>query len=281
MRPSTRLLIVPLLLALTGCAELREALKGTKRPTAKITGVRLSGISLTAIDLEVDMEVANPYSVALPILGADFKLASGGAEFLAGKSKAGGSIPAMGRGEYPFTTRITFAGLLEVLSGVKPGGTVPWELALDVLVDAPVVGTIRLPLEQEGKIPIPAVPKVKLAKVEYESASLDRVAAVLEIEVKNVNSFPIDLDRLSFGLALAGVEVGRAGVTSATSLEAGKSRTLRLPIGFSPKSLGAAAFGLLTGSDASYRLTGGLRGKTPFGPIEFPLDAGGKTKIGR
>ena len=59
------LLAASLLAALGGCAAL-DALN-LQKPTARVAGVRLQDIDLSAVTMLFDVELENPYSVPLPL----------------------------------------------------------------------------------------------------------------------------------------------------------------------------------------------------------------------
>jgi len=48
---------------LGGCQSLDDILKAAPKPTARITGAKLQGLSLEKVDLVFDVEVSNPYGV--------------------------------------------------------------------------------------------------------------------------------------------------------------------------------------------------------------------------
>jgi hypothetical protein len=60
-----------------------------------------------------------------------------------------------------------------------------------LIADVPILGRITLPLQKEGKIPIPHKPDVDLERVEWEHLSLEETAATLHLSLKNLNHFDI------------------------------------------------------------------------------------------
>jgi LEA14-like dessication related protein len=242
-----------------------------------VADAALSDLSLEAVTLDLDLEVSNPYSVALPLLGAEYRLSSGGRQFLSGAGEQGGSIPAGGKGTYPVTARIPFADLLTVLSGIKPGARVPYEAEMGLFVDAPALGKIELPVSHSGEFPVPAVPEVDLAEIKWDELSLTRVAASLSLDIKNTNDFPISLDELSYALKLGGVNVGKAGAERDAAFTAGGTERLTVPLNFSPMDAGIGLFNMLTGSGGSYEITGALKAMTDYGAVDLPFSRKGET----
>ena len=268
-------------LSLAGCQEAANLLAGIEKPGVSVAGVRFTGITLEHLDLNVDLEVSNPYTVDLPVAALDYDLGSRGKSFLSGRSDSTASIPAKGNAVYPFAVRVPFQGLLNVLTTVKPGSAIPSEMALGVHVDAPALGMIRVPVNHAGELPVPAMPDVSIKDIHWDDISLNRVAAVLKVGIGNTNDFPVDLSELGMRLELAGTQVGNVGFHQAVGFAGGQTREVEIPLSFSPMSVGSAILGMLTGSGSGYSLTGMLRGNTKFGAIELPFNRSGNTSFSR
>ena len=282
MRCALLVVLVALVsLPITGCQEAQNLLSGLDKPGVTVAGVRFTDISLEHLDLNVDLEITNPYSVDLPVAALDYDLGSSGQSFLSGRSDNAASIPANGKATYPFAVRLPFAGLLNVLTEVKPGSAVPYEMALGVHLDAPVVGAMRVPVEHAGELPVPAMPDVSVEDIYWKDISLTNVAAVLKLGVGNTNDFPIDLSELGMRLNLAGTQIGNLGFNEAVGFAGGQKRQLEIPLSFSPMSVGSAVLNMLTGSGSGYSLDGLLKGSTKFGDIELPFNRTGNTSFSR
>jgi LEA14-like dessication related protein len=272
--------LIPVGLALTmlgGCETLQGIVDSSPRPSANITAARLSDLSLDQVTLDFDVEIENPYSVALPLTDLTYSIASGGDAFLSGAAPIAGSVPARGSKTITMPARISFAEVLNIVAGVRPGAVVPYTADLDLSVDAPGVGVMNLPLKQKGELPVPAVPSVKLESVDWENLSLRSASALLKIRIENTNSFPIDLAGFDYGLSLAGADVIDAKLRNAASLAPGEGAVLEIPISVSPSDLGMSAFRMLTGDGAGYTLGGSMDASTPFGPITLPFNVTGQT----
>lgn len=272
-------MFVAAIVALSGCQAVQNTLAGMDKPTARVTGVQFADLSLQSIGLVFDVEVQNPYSVGLPLLGMDVALSSKGQQFLSGASEVSGVVPAKGLRTIPVRTSVTFAGLLGVLKAVKPGALVPYVADLTLSVDAPAVGKLALPLSKEGELPIPAVPSVSLKRIEWKKLQLDEAQAVFYLDLGNTNSFALDLGRFDYDLSLGGHRVAGAKLAQAESFAAGASKTLGIPFSLRPLDLGLGAFNLLRGKDAGYGIRGSLAVKTPFGRLDMPYSAEGKVPL--
>jgi LEA14-like dessication related protein len=144
------------ILVVSGCATLRKA--GVPYPTARVLGVDLAGVSLTSLTLQFDVEVKNPYATPLPILGIDYAISTEGKRFLEGGIESSQTIPSKESGVVPLAVKIPFLTLRDVVGDVRPGMTIPYRADFDLKVDAPVVGSIRLPVDTKGSVSIPSLP---------------------------------------------------------------------------------------------------------------------------
>lgn len=272
--------IITLLATFTGgCQAMQGYLKDAQKPSARVVGTHLADLKPDAADLVFDVEVTNPYSAALPLTNLDYALASGGKPFLTGKAPVQGNVPANGTKTVSLPARMNFAQVLQALEGVRPGAVVPYDADLRLSADAPVVGTVTLPLKKSGQVPIPAVPTVELSSVEWKGLDLNKAAAVLHLNVGNPNQFALGLSKLGLGLSLAGHSVASTSVDQATSIAAGGNGTLDVPITFSPRDMGLSAFQVLQGKGSDYKVSGLLSAKTPFGPMELPYERTGTTNF--
>ena len=272
-------LSLPLAAFAASCQTIGSALKSADRPTARITSTSLSDLTLDAASLNFDVEVSNPYSVALPLASLKYDLASNARQFLSGSAPLTGSIPAKGVKTISLPANVRFADLLGVLSGVRPGQLVPYDAALTLGVNAPGLGPLELPIKKSGTLPVPAAPDVTLGGLTWDELSLNRAAATMRLDILNTNQFPLDLSAMDTTLALAGRSVGKTSIASPLALGAGESGSLEVPVSFSPLEFGMGMLNILRGNSADYRINGTVEGATPFGPISLPFDRSGQTSL--
>ena len=269
--------ILLLVLTMAGC-EAVQSILDMEKPTARIAGVGIRDISLESATLTFDVEVSNPYPVALPLVNVDYGLASGGAQFLSGEAKLQGAVPAKGRKTVTVPATIDYAQLLTALKDVRPGSVLPYKADLGFSVDSKMTGLLRLPLHKEGELPVPTVPRVEVTQIKWDKLTLSRAGGRVNLRIVNSNKFPVKLSKLDYALSLGGVEVARSSLAEAVAFDAsGGAGAVEIPISFAPTKLGLAVFGMLKGNGAGYSLKGTLAVDTPFGPISLPIDKAGDT----
>lgn len=139
---------------LCGCAAMKQA---SLYPSARVADVKFGSLSLTSVTVNFDVEVKNPYSVALPLVGLDYALSSQGDRFLEGKIDADHSIPASGSEVVTMPVQVPFLELYKVVGDAKLGSKVPYEADLSLRVNAPILGEVALPMQQSGELPLPSL----------------------------------------------------------------------------------------------------------------------------
>lgn len=262
-----------------GCQSLEGILETAPKPTARILGTELKNLSLDKIDLVFNVEVANPYAVDLPLVSLTYNVGSGGTSLLQGSIKPSGGVPARGTSLIQVPARITFASLFKTLKGVKPGSVVPYKADLTLGVDAPVVGMLTLPLSKSGELPVPAAPEVGLSSFEIAKLNLDETKATAKLQVKNTNTFALDLSRVSIELALGANKIADTSLARSAKIAPGQSVAVDVPLSFSPRSFGLTVINLLRGNKSAYSLVGSLEAGTPYGPLALPFNRNGNTTI--
>ena len=154
-----------------GCATM-EALS-LRKPTASLKGLRFESITLEGAELLFDLEVANPNAVALPLLDMDYALSSGSRQLFAGSAGGGTTIPARGKQTVTLPAKISYLELFEAFKGIKPGAKIPYNADLALAIDAPVLGITKIPLNKEGQLAVPTVPKIN--DIDWKTKILERI----------------------------------------------------------------------------------------------------------
>lgn len=268
-------------IVLSGCQSLQDMAGLAAKPTARVVGSSIRGLSLQNAVLLFDVEVANPYGAGLPLADLSYTLGSNGRKLLEGSVQPSGSIPAHGKQILQVPVTVGFAPLMTTLKGVKPGAVLPYTADFRISVDAPVLGRIEIPLSKSGELPVPAIPDVEMSSFEIGKLGLDQTSGTVKLHVRNTNQFPLDLKRLGMNFALGGVDVGSSRLSDAASLQPGASATLSVPLSFSPRAIGASLFNLLRGRQIAYQVSGSIEANTRFGPISIPYNKIGNTAVSR
>ena len=139
-----------------GCETIQETLN-LRRPTARLTGLKIEDVKLDSATLLFDVEIDNHYPVALPLSNFDYSLSSGAEKFLSGSAKSQAAVPAKSSTTVSLPATINYIEMLKALKGVRPGSKIPYGAELGLSVDTPALGVIRLPLRKEGELVLPSI----------------------------------------------------------------------------------------------------------------------------
>ena len=280
--PLARLGIVGVLavagLGLGGCSTVQAMLQAD-RPTARVVGMSLKDFDLQSATMVFDVEVTNHYAVDLPLVKVDHALASSGQTFLTGQSDLQGLIPAGQSKTIPITAELAFAPLVQTLSAARPGTLLPYQAELGLAVDAPVVGQLRLPVRQQGQLPMPFVPGVRVARIDWDKLDLATVAGTMVVNITNSAQYALTLAGMEYRLSLAGRNVANQSISPQAAIAPGETAELSIPLRLSPAELGMAVLDVLRGQSTDYRLGGSAKLVTPAGPLTVPLSAAGNVAM--
>ncbi len=151
-------LSVTALCLLCGCSTLEQFTAA--RPALSLKGVQFGDIDLQNATLLFDVEVENPYTVALPLLNLDYSLKSQKNPLFAGVADIQTTIPAKQTKTVTLPISLGYMDVVNAFKGLKdvrPGSTIPYEAALSIGVDAPVFGKLNIPLQKTGDLKVPTL----------------------------------------------------------------------------------------------------------------------------
>jgi len=143
-----------------GCGTEQEALSPNK-PTAQMTDLKFQDVKPDSATLLFEVEVNNPYAVDLPLTNISYALTSGTNTFLLGSTDLQITVPANSKEVVSLPAGINYREMLKVLKGVGPGSKIHYAAELELSVNAPALGLVRLSLEKEGELVLPNIPEVK------------------------------------------------------------------------------------------------------------------------
>ncbi len=129
---------------------------GCEKPTAQVVNIKMGRVSVQSATLIFDVEVHNPYSVSLPLVGADYALSTEGQKFMDGKADIQSIIPAGESKVVELPVRIGFLELFQTVKGVRGKSEIPYTADLGFFVKPPVLGKLRLPVQRQGTLKLPS-----------------------------------------------------------------------------------------------------------------------------
>jgi LEA14-like dessication related protein len=146
-------------LMFAGCESIQQVMK-VKKPTASLKAVGFENITLKSATLLFDVEIQNPYPVALPLLNMDYALATGTNKLLSGKADLQTTVAAHDKKVVSLPATISYLELAKAFLGIRPGSKIPYQADVGLSVDTQALGQIRLPLNKTGELSVPAIPEI-------------------------------------------------------------------------------------------------------------------------
>jgi LEA14-like dessication related protein len=147
----TALLLTLAILTSGGCGSVQ-------RPTASFRAMSIADVSPRGFVMNVDVDVANPNSVSLPLINVDYGVSLAGVRVVnGGQVKPQASIPANGHSTITIPVPLTFENLLSAEEAIRKGaGDVTYGLDAGLNFDTglPVIGVQRVPLQHEGTLKV-------------------------------------------------------------------------------------------------------------------------------
>lgn len=149
--PSFAMILLGLLMVVGGCV-------GVEKPTASVRGMDVADITPRGFTMNVDLDVHNPNSMALPLADADYSLSLGGVYVIEStKIHPDARIPANGTGKVTIPVPVTFENLLSASKGIRQGGGkvgYDFDAGLNFNTGLPVIGVQRVPIRHEGTLDV-------------------------------------------------------------------------------------------------------------------------------
>ncbi|XP_008803392.1 desiccation-related protein At2g46140-like [Phoenix dactylifera] len=257
-----------------------EETVGFGKPTADVTAVHIDSIDLERADLVVDVLVANPNPIPIPLVDINYLIESGGRKLVSGKIPDAGTIHAHGSETIKVSLTLIYDDIKSSYDDIEPGSVIPYKVRVELTVDLPVFGNITLPMEKNGEMPVPYKPEIDLQKIKFDSFSFEETSATLFLKVENMNDFDLGLNSLEYEMCLGEVSIGGARLSKSAVIAKKGNGVVELPISFRPKEFGSALWDMIRGKGTGYSMKGSLDVNTPFGPMKLPFHReGGSTKL--
>ncbi len=276
--------LLPLLLMQAGCAALRD-LSTVSKPELSVEEVRLTGLSFEALSLAIDVGIANPNPIAVPLAGFDYDFQIAGESFLTGEDSRQQSIAAKGRSTVQIPLKIPFKKLYAAFQKLAGADSVDYQLAAGLRFDLPLVGATRIPVKTSGRLPLLKIPKVRVGKLKVKKLSFTRADLALQVVIDNANPFAFVIEKMRYDLEVNGAPWARGLTTETQTVNEKGTTTLAIPVSLDLARTGREVYSLLRGNrELKYRLNGALDIKSSLdllGRVSLPVDRSGTITLSR
>uniref|UniRef100_A0A0D9W192 Water stress and hypersensitive response domain-containing protein n=1 Tax=Leersia perrieri TaxID=77586 RepID=A0A0D9W192_9ORYZ len=259
--------------------KIEEAV-GFGKPTADVSGIHIPHISLHRADLVVDVLIKNPNPVPIPLVDIDYLIESDGRKLVSGLIPDAGTIHAHGEETVKIPISLIYDDIKSTYNDIKPGSIIPYLVRVILLIDVPIIGRIKLPLEKSGEIPIPYKPDVDVDKIKFHRFSFEETTATLHLKLENKNDFDLGLNMLEYEMWLGDDSIASAELNEKATIEKQGITTMQIPFSFRPKDFGSAVWDMIRGRGTGYTIKGKIDVDTPFGNMKLPISKeGGTTRL--
>lgn len=238
--------IIFLSLFLHSCSTL-SSLRSAKKPELTMEDVRVTGMNFSQIQLTFDVLVKNPNRFSLDLNAYTYELDIAGKNMIRGNGDSGLLIPADSSVQVPLAVDLSYSSLFEMINRYRTSESAEYNFRSSFSLDVPLLGTIELPVEKTGEIPLISRPRLRLTSLRIEDLSFRKADLSMGIQLTNPNSFDLNVSDLDFLIDMDGITALK-GSNSGFSIPAEQSTEVRLPIHISFTDLGMAVYRTLTGS---------------------------------
>jgi len=279
------ILTIMILLNVFSCANLTQLLSNmqVKKPAAKVTGAKITGVSFDDLDMVFDLEIENPNNIGVKMAGFDYKIDVNENVFIQGDQQSKLEIAKNGKSTLPIPVKIIFADLYNLIAGIKSQDSTTYQLSCGLTFNLPVLGNVRVPVSHRGSLPLIKLPSISLKNIQINSIGLNGADLSLNLDIKNPNPVLLKLNQMNYNLDISGFNWIHGTSTKVKEISPNGEASLKLPISLNFLEMGRNIFALLTGSsDLDYRFTGDVVLGTSWdllNNVQLSLDESGKVPL--
>ena len=204
-----------------GCAGLGP------RPEIRDLRARITGIDLQGVGLAFDVDVYNPYPVALQTPRFRYGIDIQDAPFVESESDVKVALPARQVGTATLPVRLAYRDLWRIYSALSDSAEVAYRLRGTFLISA-LGQSFELPLSHDGTFPVLRRPTFTVKGLDLAKPTLSGAAMTLKAEIHNPNVFELDVTELGYVVQIGDVQAGRVEASTIGEVPAGGTGNLTL-----------------------------------------------------
>jgi LEA14-like dessication related protein len=175
----------------------------------------------------------------------------------------------------PVPVAIPFSDLLKTLDSVKSRQDVAYDLAVALMVKTGL-GTYRVPVQKEGRLPVLTLPQVRLQGVKLDALTLKGASLEVAVEIATPPQAALALTNLTYALTVNEAKLA-AGTAEPEPVKANGAQLVRIPVHLDVASLRAILGSGSSGQErVTVKLTGEANFSSPYGRLTLPFAQTGK-----
>nr|ACJ04786.1 LEA-2 protein [Bupleurum chinense] len=134
-----------------------EKIADMKKPEAEVLDVDLKDVSRSCIIYDAKVSVTNPYSTSVPICDITYCLKSNSREIASGTVPDPGSLKGKDITMLDVALKVPHNVLMSLAKDIGADWDIDYELEIILIVDLPIFGNIRIPINSKGEIKLPTM----------------------------------------------------------------------------------------------------------------------------
>lgn len=273
-------LVLAPMLALSGCLKIFKDLDQFK-PTIKFKELRLRDIDFNAADVDFAFTIRNPNPIKVSFSSLSYDLDLAGSRFFRGKDANGLTLGAEKTSELVLPITVRWTDLIDTVGAIRGKDQIPFVFSGNFGFNTPL-GEVKIPFERQGSFPMLQKPTIAFNSLNVGNLDVIHQTASLELklDVSHEQGSPLSFADFDYDLSLDGSKVANGRVPSFATVEAGKTKTVTLPIDVNLTKLGAAAVNAIRQKEEiNVGLKGDMKVNTPYGEIPLNLDKSKKLQL--
>ncbi|MCS6985760.1 MAG: LEA type 2 family protein [Leptospiraceae bacterium] len=260
-------LLIFILLTGLGCGSLFRKVFHT--PRVWIEQIAMHDLAFSGVTLIVDIAVENPNPLGVTLSNMKYKLFVENELLLQGERADKADIEAEKKKIFAFPLTLFYRGLRTGISGVIQKSALAYRFEGSVSLETPI-GKLDFPLNREGSIPVPSLPRFHIEKVQLKELGLASATLLFHIHITNNEDFALDLERFSYRLALQGEEVSSLDILARRTLEGKQDMQLEIPVNLKFMNLRRGIIESVKSGKLTYEMEVNFHLNSKYGPYTLP-----------
>ena len=194
-------------LILAGSLAVAGGCSSLQRPAIRDVRTHVTGIDLQGVSLMFDIDIHNPYPIALRAPRFQYGIDIEGAEFISSQAPVEVDLPAGQVGTAKLPARIEYLQLWRTYQSLTDASEVKYRLRGTIPISA-LGQTHELALSKDGTLPVFRVPEIRVGDVAFSEVSLSKAKATVAGTMRNPNAFALGAKGLGYALVLGDTPVG-------------------------------------------------------------------------
>jgi LEA14-like dessication related protein len=278
-----RLFVATTLIALvSGCASVSRYSE-TIKPSASVSGIKVSHLDFDKIDLILEVMVENRNPLAINLAAIQYALKIGENRLVEGNHQQSIAVAARSTTPVSVPMRLSFAELKRVAGDLWDRDFVDYQIDLALTLPLPLMGDYTIPLAKQGTMPVPKVPQVKLQQLQVEKVGLSGAELLAKIEVANPNGFDLTLANFDYTLSVNQQQWGEGNIATPSTIGQKSASIIAIPLKLDLRTIGSSAYRMILNRAAvEYQVNSSVTVDTPvelLRHITLPFNFSGTTSL--